>query len=76
MTETYRKEETAKSQAFNDFMVFSMVTLASLSSGYYQNTFGWKSVNYGGLLLVLIIAASLAWLLITPKDKRIHETTK
>lgn len=71
LTETYRKEEIAKSQAFNDFMVFSMVTLASLSSGYFQNTFGWKSVNYGGLLFVLIIAVSLVWLLMTPINKRI-----
>ena len=76
LTETYRKEETAKSQAFNDFMVFSMVTWASLSSGYFQNTFGWKSVNYGGLLFVLIIAVSLVWLVMTPKDKRISVNTK
>ena len=76
LTETYRKEETAKSQAFNDFMVFSMVTWASLSSGYFQNTYGWKSVNYGGLLFVLIIAISLTWLIMTPKDKRLSETIK
>ena len=71
LTETYRKEETAKSQAFNDFMVFSMVTLASLSSGYFQNTFGWNSVNYGGLLFVFIISISLAWLLMMPEEKRV-----
>ena len=71
LTETYRKEETAKSQAINDFLVFSMVTLASLSSGYFQNTFGWKSVNYGGLLFVFIITLSLAWLLMMPKDRRL-----
>ena len=71
LTETYRKEETAKSQAFNDFMVFSMVTLASLSSGYFQNTFGWRSVNYSGLLFVLVIAISLVWILMMPKEKRL-----
>lgn len=76
LTETYRKEETAKSQAFNDFMVFSMVTLASLSSGYFQNTFGWQSVNYSGLIFVFIIAMSLIWLLMTPVEKRLSASTK
>ncbi len=72
LTETYRKEETAKSQAFNDFMVFSMVTLASLSSGYFQNTFGWQSVNYSALIFVFVIASSLTWLLMIPSEKRIN----
>jgi len=76
LTETYRKEETAKSQAFNDFMVFSMVTLASLSSGYFQNTFGWQSVNYSGLMFVLVIGASLIWLLMMPVEKRLSASTK
>lgn len=76
LTETYSKEETAKSQAFNDFMVFSMVTVASLSSGFFINTFGWKSVNYSALIFVFVIAASLAWLVMMPKDKRISESTR
>lgn len=71
LTETYRKEETAKSQAINDFMVFSVVTVASLSSGYFQNTYGWKYVNYSGLLFVFVIAVSLTWLIMMPKDKRL-----
>lgn len=71
LTETYRKEETAKAQAFNDFMVFSMVTLASLSSGYFQNTFGWETINYSGLVFVVVIALSLTWLIMMPKDKRL-----
>ncbi|MGK0272244.1 MAG: MFS family permease [Cocleimonas sp.] len=75
LTETYQKQETAKAQAFNDFMVFSMVTLASLSSGYFQNIYGWQSVNYGALLFVLIIASSLVWLLMTPKEKRVVKFT-
>ena len=75
LTETYRKEETAKSQAFNDFMVFSMLTLASLSSGFFQNTFGWQSVNYSALIFVFIIAASLIWLLMMPIEKRLSKST-
>lgn len=64
LTETYQKQETAKAQAFNDFMVFSMVTLASLSAGYFQNKLGWEAVNYGGLVFVFVIAVSLTWLII------------
>ena len=71
LTETYRKEETAKSQAFNDFSVFSMVTLASLSSGYFQNSFGWEVINYSGLAFVAVIALSLTWLLMMPTEKRL-----
>jgi len=66
-----RKEETAKSQALNDFMVFSMVTLASLSSGFIQNNFGWQFINYSGIVFVFIIAVSLAWLIKTPNEKRL-----
>jgi len=57
-------------------MVFSMVTLASLSSGYFQNTFGWQSVNYSALLFVFVIASSLVWLLMMPSEKRISVSTK
>jgi len=75
LTETYRKEETAKSQAFNDFMVFSMVTLASLSSGYFQNTFGWETINYSALVFIFIIVASLIWLIMMPQERRLSPST-
>lgn len=71
LTETYTQEETAKSQALNDFMVFSMVTVASLSAGVFQNNFGWQSVNIGGMLFVGIILASIFWLVKTPIEKRL-----
>jgi MFS family permease len=71
LTQTYRKEETSKTQALNDFMVFTMVTVASLSAGMFQHTFGWKIVNYGGMLFIGIILISITWLLTRPKDKRV-----
>ncbi len=43
----YEAGEKNKSQAFNDFAVFSTVTVASLSAGVLQNSFGWKVVNIG-----------------------------
>ncbi len=71
LTQTYRKEETSKTQALNDFMVFSMVTAASLSAGMFQHNFGWEMVNYGGMLFIGIILISIIWLLTVPKEKRV-----
>lgn len=62
VTDTYRPKEKNKSQAFNDFAVFSTVTVASLSAGALQNTFGWQVVNIGALPLLLIILLALLWL--------------
>jgi len=62
LTETYRPEERAKTQALNDFLVFSATTLASLSAGAMQHAFGWWWVNVGVIPLVLAIVASLGWL--------------
>jgi MFS family permease len=62
VTDTYRPNEKNKSQAFNDFAVFSTVTVASLSAGALQNAYGWQIVNIGALPLLLIILLALLWL--------------
>lgn len=62
LTETYRAEEKAKAQALNDFMVFTVVTIASLSAGALQYHFGWQMVNVGVLPLIVLIVGSLLWL--------------
>jgi len=62
LTETYRPEETFKAQALNDFIVFSTVAVASLSSGALQHEFGWAAVNIGAIAPLLIIMLSLIWL--------------
>ncbi len=72
LTETYRPQEKAKAQALNDFSVFTLVTIASLSAGYFQHNFGWKAVNIGALPLILIILISIVWLMRTPVNERIH----
>lgn len=45
VTETYRASEKAKSQATNEFLVFSMVTLSALGSGWLETSFGWMLMN-------------------------------
>lgn len=62
LTETYRPEEKGKSQAMNDFLVFSTVTVCVLSAGALQHHFGWQAVNLGVLPLVAIVLGALLWL--------------
>lgn len=62
LTETYRIEEKAKTQALNDFLVFTTVTIASLSAGELQYNFGWQTVNLGVLPATALILAAVLWL--------------
>lgn len=62
LTETYRIEEKAKTQALNDFLVFTMVTVSSLSAGALHYGLGWRAVNIGVLLPITLILGALLWL--------------
>ncbi len=59
LTQTYQANERAKVQATNDFIVFSTVTLSSLSAGVLQHKFGWQAVNIGVLPLLGIVIISV-----------------
>ena len=61
LTETYRPEERAKTQALNDFAVFTSVALSSLSAGALQSRYGWQTVNMGLIPLLVIILTSILW---------------
>lgn len=52
----YRDEERFKVQSFNDFLVFSIQGIASLSSGWFLYHWGWQGVLYASLPLVLAFA--------------------
>ena len=62
LTETYTLAEKNKAQAFNDCVVFSAVSLASLSAGALQNRFGWEMVNFGALPLLIAALLGSLWL--------------
>lgn len=62
LTQTYTLEERFKTQAANDFIVFSTVTAASLSAGAIQHHFGWQVINYGVIPVLMIVLAALCWL--------------
>jgi MFS family permease len=53
----YRDTERYKVQSFNDFLVFSIQGIASLSSGWFLYHWGWRGVLLASFPLVLLFAA-------------------
>lgn len=64
LTEAYRPEEKAKAQAMNDFLVFTVVSLSSLSAGALQFHYGWEAVNLGVIPLIGVIIVAVGALLL------------
>jgi MFS family permease len=62
LTETYREEEKAKTQALNDFLVFTSISLTSFTSGALHHSFGWQVVNIGVVPLIALILVAVLWL--------------
>ncbi len=73
LTSTYLPSEKNRAQGMNDFLVFTMVTIASLSAGMFQHNYGWKVVNLGALPLIIIIILSIVWLMRIPVSERVHD---
>ena len=60
VTEAYTPAEKAKTQAANDFLVFTSVAVASLASGVLHETVGFVVMNFAVLpLLAVTVAATL-----------------
>jgi len=62
LTKTYNEAEKAKTQAMNDFILFSSVTIASLSAGVLQYQLGWQMVNFSVIPFILFSMLSILWL--------------
>ncbi|MEO0363668.1 MAG: MFS transporter [Pseudomonadota bacterium] len=72
LTASHEPAERAKVQGFNDFLVFGLVTVASLSSGALLNGFddvvaGWSAVQYAVAPFLALAGAVLIWLWLKPK---------
>jgi MFS family permease len=63
LTEAYREEEKAKTQALNDFLIFSSITLTSFTAGALQHHFGWQVVNAGVVPLIALIVGAVLLLM-------------
>ncbi len=66
LTHTYRPSEQAKAQAFHDFLVFGVISLASLSAGALLHMWGWEVLNLVSLPLLLLVVAAVGFLLAKP----------
>ncbi len=62
LTETYRPEERAKTQALNDFLVFSTVAASAFSSGAIQHELGWAWINIAMVPPMFVVIAGVIWL--------------
>ena len=60
--QTYTAEEKDKAQGALNFTVFATLALSSFASGVLVTTSGWTLLNYGSLVPVALIGASLLWL--------------
>jgi hypothetical protein len=63
LTETYAPSEKAKVQALNDFLVFGMVTVASLTSGTILYFLDWRAVNFAAIPVIGVALAATLWLM-------------
>ncbi len=62
LTQTYNEAEKAKTQALNDFSVFTAVTLASLGAGLLQYHLGWRMVNISVIPFIVLCLVVILWL--------------
>ena len=70
LTETYRPEERAKAQGVNEFAVFAMMAISSLSSGMIVTNAGWERVNHAAAPLIAIVILSLGYLFFQMRKSR------
>jgi len=60
-SQSYRPQNKAKAQAFNEFVVFSCVTVTALLSGWLESTAGWQNLNIYVLPFVLAVILLFAF---------------
>ena len=63
LTEAYRPSEKAKAQGLNEFIVFGVQALASISSGVLVSAAGWSLLNAFALPLLAAAGIAAVWLM-------------
>ncbi len=59
-SQSYEAKNRSKAQAFNEFFVFSCVTITALLSGWLESTVGWQNLNLYVLPFVLLVIVIFA----------------
>ena len=61
LTQTCRPAEQVRVQAVNEFSIFGLVALATLSAGWLYDRFGWATLNLAVVpLLIVALVATIA----------------
>lgn len=64
LTETYRPEERAKVQGTNDFVVFGVQAISSVSAGALILGSGWNQLNYSAIPAVILAGLAVSVLMV------------
>jgi len=62
LIESYRPDEKALVQGFNDACVFAVMAVSSFSSGMLLHANGWTMLNRFSLVPLAVLLAALAWM--------------
>ncbi|HTS21314.1 MAG TPA: MFS transporter [Casimicrobiaceae bacterium] len=62
LTEAYTPQDKARTQGLNDFIVFAVMGVSSLSSGALVDGAGWERMNLVALPFVAVVALAALWL--------------
>ena len=65
----YRPEEKNRAQAAINFCVFAVMGLTSFASGALVTTQGWRLLNLGSILPVVVTGVALAWLVLRERGR-------
>ena len=69
VTQCHRPEERNKVQAFNDFLIFGGMAIASFSSGQLLEYFGWATINAVIFPVMFVAGAMLLWLTLRKRER-------
>ncbi|PJK29493.1 MFS transporter [Minwuia thermotolerans] len=70
LAECYEPEEAPRVQGLNDFLVFGMVAVSSLSSGQLLEFIGWNAVTLTAVPVIGLALAGVFWLMATRRGMR------
>ncbi|MBX2835590.1 MAG: MFS transporter [Gammaproteobacteria bacterium] len=75
LTDAYEPQEKAKTQAINDFIVFTTVTVTAMSAGGMHHIFGWQVVNISVIPMLLVTALAISWLFLLRRNVQLAHKT-
>ena len=62
LADAYRPAEKAKTQGFNDLIIFSTVAMTAVTSGLLHHHFGWETINLAVIPAIVLAFAATLWL--------------